>query len=89
MLGRYEAAVRDFDRAIELDPADDDVYYQRGMARVELGEYLKAVEDFAQASMLNPDHPQAEAEREFAFDLAQSAGVIRAGILLRGHQDKG
>ena len=65
-------AVRDFSRAIELDPDDAESYYERGMSRVELGEYDGAIEDFDRAAKLDPDHPSIAQERAVAVKMAKS-----------------
>ena len=67
---RYEEAVGDFDRAIALDPGDAESYYERGMARMELGQYPQAIEDLGQAARLDPQHPFAESDRQAASELA-------------------
>ena len=69
-LDNHDAAVRDFDRAIELDTGDAESYYERGSARVVLGAYFRAVGDLEQSLRLNPDHPFAEYDREVASALA-------------------
>lgn len=47
-LNDFERAIRDFSRALELDPANADAYLNRGLSRVfgRLGTREEAVADF-------------------------------------------
>ncbi|HEX6305218.1 MAG TPA: tetratricopeptide repeat protein, partial [Anaerolineales bacterium] len=47
--GQLQAAVEEFDRAIDLDPKHGQAFLQRGLALRKQGEIEKAVEDFTQA----------------------------------------
>lgn len=47
--GQLQAAVEEFDRAIDLDPQHGQAFLQRGLALRKQGEIEKAVEDFTQA----------------------------------------
>ncbi|WP_049928684.1 tetratricopeptide repeat protein [Halopiger goleimassiliensis] len=53
--GRYEAAIEDFDEAIEIDPENCQFHYQRGVVNCDRGEYEEAVEDFRAAVDLDPE----------------------------------
>lgn len=57
--GRYGEAVKDFSRAIELDPAFERAYNNRGLARLKTGDYRLAAEDFEKAASINPSNPAA------------------------------
>ena len=74
--GRYEEAVRDFNRAIAFGPGEAESYYQRGMARIELGQYRDAIVDLDQAIRLDPQHPFAESDRKAAAELAGGNGTV-------------
>ncbi len=52
--GRIERAIKDFDKAIDLDPADHYAYINRGMVYCETGQTEKALEDFDAAIALDP-----------------------------------
>ena len=71
-LDNYDAAVRDFGRAIELDPVDAESHYERGSARIELGEYYGAIEDLEEAVRVNPQHPYADSGRKVVAELLES-----------------
>ena len=55
-LKRYDAAIEDYNRTIEIKPEAASAYYGRGAAHAELEEYEKAVVDVAQSAKLGcPD----------------------------------
>jgi serine/threonine protein kinase/Tfp pilus assembly protein PilF len=59
LLDAWKLALRDFDDAIRLDPRRSDAYIGRGLARVMLGDYRRAVADAAvvQQRQKKPDTP--------------------------------
>ena len=52
-LKQSQLAVRDFDRAIELDPKDAGLYHDRALARGDMGNQLAAISDFNDAIRLD------------------------------------
>jgi tetratricopeptide (TPR) repeat protein len=50
--GDYEQAVEQLSMAIELNPRDVAAYHNRGLARGELRDYRRAIEDFTQVIAL-------------------------------------
>ncbi len=48
-LGLKEQALKDYDKAIELDPNDADAYNNRGNAKNNLGLNIQAIKDFEKA----------------------------------------
>ena len=52
---QYEAAIADFDKAIQLNPDFAKVYNNRGNAKNKLEKYESAIADFDKAIQLNPD----------------------------------
>ena len=54
-LSQYEAAITDFDNAIQLKPNYTSVYNRRGLAKYHLGQYEAAITDFDNAIQLKPD----------------------------------
>ncbi len=54
---QYEAAIVNYDQAIELAPALAEAYTNRGVAYADLGEYDQAITDYTQAIEL--DHAKA------------------------------
>lgn len=51
----FREAFSNFNKAIQINPNCDEVYYQRGNARDQLGDYLGAVEDYTRALEINPN----------------------------------
>lgn len=79
--GNLEAALRDFDKSIEISPRNAPVYFMRARARREHGQLEAALADFTKAVELEPQFPfhrferavtllllnrDAEAEKDFA-----------------------
>ncbi len=62
-LAQYELAARDFDRAIELDRENDQIYYLRGCFRVERQDYDRALADFSHVLKLTGEHDAARLQR--------------------------
>lgn len=54
MLGHYDAAAKEFDRAIQINPENFIAYINHGVAVSESGDYERAIEDFNRAIELNP-----------------------------------
>jgi len=52
--GKYEQAVAEYTKAIELDPSLTSAYYNRGLAYLQMKEYDSALADFNKAIKINP-----------------------------------
>ena len=52
---KYESAIVNYDRAIELKPDYDDAYNNRGAAKAKLGIYKSAILDFDRAIEFEPE----------------------------------
>jgi Flp pilus assembly protein TadD len=57
-LSSYRRAISDFNAAIEIDPKDDKVYVNRGMAYENLGKYEKALSNYKMAAQLGNKQAQ-------------------------------
>ena len=53
-LEKYDAAISDFDTAIQLEPDYAGAYIGRGTVKVKLGKYNTAISDFDTAIQLDP-----------------------------------
>lgn len=52
--GRHDEAIADFDKVIELDPANVDAYIGRAYVHIQSGRHDKAVADYSEAIRLAP-----------------------------------
>lgn len=66
-IGKYKAAVRDYDKAISLDPSDAMTYNNRGKAYAKLRKYDQAIKDFNESIRLQPSDVNAFNNRAFAY----------------------
>ena len=57
--GKYDRAVQDFDRAIEIDADYARAYHLRGLAREAQGDDQSALADFSRAIELAPEYGAA------------------------------
>jgi tetratricopeptide (TPR) repeat protein len=64
---RYEQAILNFDRAVELKSNFADAYRMRGRAYVSLGRPDNAIPDFTKVTTLQPMEPTVYVERGFAY----------------------
>ena len=67
-MGQYEAAIANYDTAIQLQPDYALAYYDRGNAKAKLKQYNTAIADYDTAIQLEPDNAKtyynrAEAKR--------------------------
>jgi tetratricopeptide (TPR) repeat protein len=66
-LKRYERAIEDYNKAIELNPKYAGAYYNRGLAYRKLKRYERAIEDYNKAIELNHDFTLAYKSRGVAY----------------------
>jgi serine/threonine protein kinase/tetratricopeptide (TPR) repeat protein len=66
-LRRYEEAVADCSRAIDLDPRHAPAWTSRGLASSDLRQYHKAVDDFSRAIDLGPKSAKAWINRGITY----------------------
>ena len=58
-MGQHEAALADYDKAIDLKPDYADAYSNRGVAKAALGQHDNALDDYDRAIDLKPDDADA------------------------------
>lgn len=66
-LGKYETAIFDFNRALDMEPEYVLAYNGRGMTYLEMERYDEAVSDFETAIALDPVFSPAYFNRGEAF----------------------
>ncbi|HEY6644847.1 tetratricopeptide repeat protein [Povalibacter sp.] len=55
----YQAALKEFSRAVQLDPAMHEAYTYIGYAKRQLSDYEAALDAYEKALRINPDYPPA------------------------------
>ena len=63
---QYPDALRDFDRALEINPRDADALMGRGTLFARIGSFDRALADLGQAIEIDPEYAEAYAKRCFA-----------------------
>ncbi len=76
--GEYDAAIRDFTKAIELDPKDAAAYDNRGTVYDQRGDYDAAIRDTTKAIEVNPKYAKAYFDRGISY---KNKGDYNAAIL--------
>ena len=61
--GDYNAALKNFNKAIEIDPQSVEAYNNRGIVLGILGDHFRAIQDFNMAIDLNPFDSEAYKSR--------------------------
>jgi tetratricopeptide (TPR) repeat protein len=64
----FEGAILAFTRAIEIEPTNADIYYQRGISYFHLNRKSLALIDFNQAQELQPNNPFRYSSRAYIKD---------------------
>jgi tetratricopeptide (TPR) repeat protein len=67
MEGKYNEAIKAFDKAIELNPRDAVAYNNRGAAYGQIGNYKQQIDDSNKAIELNPKDAVAYNNRGVAY----------------------
>lgn len=55
-LGSLDLAIKDYSRALSLNPVDVDAFYNRGNIYFDLGDLELAIQDYSDAIRLRPSH---------------------------------
>ncbi len=62
-LNDLSGAMKDFNKAIQINPNNDNVFYNRGIAKAELNDLNGAIDDFNMAIKNNPNYVGAYINR--------------------------
>ena len=76
--GVYEQAIEDYTRAIELDAAFAEAYFNRGVSYYEVGRYQEAITDLSQAIRLDPADDNYYSRRSLAYLFADQPELAQA-----------
>lgn len=68
-INEYDRAMRDYERAITINPLNYRPYHNRGKIYFDRGEVDLAMEDFNRSIGLNPDNAEAYSNRGAAYGL--------------------
>lgn len=66
---KYQAALKQVNRAIELNPSQAQAYHLRAQIRLQQGEIKKARDDYQQAIELNPKYLNAHYNLALLYDI--------------------
>jgi len=73
----YQGAIKEFDKAIYINPKYAEAFYSRGALKGRLGDYRWAIEDYSKAIEINPEYEEAYLWRGVAKgDLDDFRGAI-------------
>jgi tetratricopeptide (TPR) repeat protein len=64
----YEGALRAFNNAVEIDPANSWAYIDKGWALNTLGDYYQALKEFNRAAEIDPQNPWIYANRGASYN---------------------
>ena len=65
--GQSDRAIEDYDKALRMNPKDDEAHYKRGNVYLVMGQYDRAIEDYDQAIRLYPAYALAFNNRGIAW----------------------
>lgn len=65
--GAYNEAIGEFDKALEAEPRNDEIYSSRGLAYANKGDHDQAIEDYTKAISINPKNAEAYYNRSVAY----------------------
>ena len=68
VMGEYDAAITDYNKAIELNPKEASIYFSRGLAHFNKQSYSSAIADFDKVIELDPDEAMAFFKRGNALE---------------------
>lgn len=76
-LGRYDAAIADYSRSLELEPDNIKTLNNRGYSYAKSGAYDAAIGDYSRVIALDPSNAHAYHNRGISYD---KKGLYEAAI---------
>ena len=67
MQDNFSMAIKDFSKAIDLNPLDEEAFYNRGIVHYIMKDYDKAIKDYNEVIELNNEYENAYNGRGVAF----------------------
>jgi tetratricopeptide (TPR) repeat protein len=75
---KYAESIKEFTKAIEIDPEFSLAYVSRGAAMMKVQKFEESIRDFDHAIELDPDYPKAYHLRGLArIELGDSEGALK------------
>lgn len=68
VMGEYDAAIADYNKAIELNAKEPTIYFSRGLAHFNNKSFTPAIADFGKVIELDPDEAMAYFKRGSALE---------------------
>lgn len=85
---QFQDAIADYSRAIDLDPNDVLTFMNRGSARVEMGDYGNALDDYSVALRLNNNGSKLRLKNNASKTYRARGWVLeRLGLIDRARED--
>lgn len=85
-LGKWDASIRDYSRAIQLNSKDADAFVGRALSRKGAGDYAGLVADMEEATRLDPENAvyldDARSTRNFSLVKWIAIGMVGVVTLL-------
>jgi len=66
-LGKFDEAIKCYDKALEIYPEDDITWNNKGFALNSLGKFDEAIKCYNRALEINPTSPEAQCNKEDAL----------------------
>ena len=60
---KYKEAIKNYDKAIKINPQFAEAYVNRGLAEAKLGQYKEAIQDYDKAIEINPQFAESYVNR--------------------------
>ena len=79
---KYDLAIQNYTKAIELDSKYALAYRNRGLSWREKGDYDRAIQDYTKAIELNPKYADAYFQRGFVW-IRRVTMIVRFRITTR------
>lgn len=68
-LGRYEDAIKYYNKALQINPRYENAWYNKGAALYGIGKYNEAMECFDKTLEINPRNEFAIESKEIVLSL--------------------